>query len=333
MKFVMDQQRIKLGLFVEKQPIAPRDVCFVYRNDRGDMLQIREGERLTRGELKAGKFTSLIKIDMSPKFFTYEDEFQAMDQGDSFEIESTVTVQVDDPVLVLRNGEKNSRLLLEKQLKYEISDLAKKYGIQHYDGLKFDIESLINDVKFNREMENIGFRVIDIKTSVDLSEKSRKHFEELTRIEKEKEYVKKKIEAEEEIESMKDDLDHKKKMRTMDNVGELISMYGPDGYRIATAKTDEERAAIIQELQAKKDKEDREIRNKIERWQDEGMTDEEIEKRLKLEYKYTSSYGNTYIPTLPAKEPERIGETAEEKKDTKLLEELDKLVKESEKGE
>ncbi|WP_121663760.1 hypothetical protein [Metabacillus litoralis] len=329
MTFVIGTQEIKSGLFAEKQPMASSDVAFVYTNASGDMIPVKAGQRLSRMEVKSEKLTKMYKIELTPKDFEFRREFASTEVVETFVIEATVQVKVDDPVLVIRNGDHNYKQLIDKHLYFEIENIAKKYDINQYQGLKFDIEGLRNDSRFTHSIESIGLRLLDVKAIVNLSDKSKAHLEKMRQLEKDTAYKQAEIDSNTGTKIKETQSKTRIQHEEMDNLQQLLEMYGPDGARIAYASSDQERMAIIQEIQEKREKEQNVRQELVSRLNSEGRTPEEIEKILKLTFQ-SSVHVNPLLTSAQLQSAAQIEQPVEQKEEDPLLAELNKVI---EKGE
>ncbi|WP_080843668.1 hypothetical protein [Cytobacillus gottheilii] len=326
MTFVLGTQTIKTGLFAEKQPMATSDMAFVYVNAHGDMIPVKSGQRLSRMEVKSEKLTKMHKIELTPKLFEFQKEFSSSEVVETFMIEVTIQVRVDDPVLILRNGDHNYKQLIDKQLYFEIADLAKKYDINQYQGLKFDIEGLRNDSRFTHSMESIGLKLLDTKATVELSAKSKAHLEKMKQLEKDTAYKNAEIDSSTGTKIKETQSKNQVQNVEMDNLQQLLEMYGPDGARIAYAANDQERMAIIQEIQEKRDKEQRARTETINGYLEKGLSLEEIEKILNMTAQ-SSVPVNPLITAAPQSQPAaHLEKPHEQKEEDPLLAELNKVL-------
>ncbi|MCM3763751.1 hypothetical protein [Neobacillus niacini] len=330
MTFVLGTQEIKSRLFAEKQPMATSDMAFVYTNANGDMIPVKSGQRLSRMEVKSEKLTKMYRVELTPKMFEFQKEFASAEVVETFIINATVQVKVDDPVLIIRNGDHNYKQLIDKQLYFEVADLAKKYDINQYQGLKFDIEGLRNDARFTHSMESIGLKLLDVKATVELSAKSKAHLEKLKQLEKDTAYKHAEIESNKGTKIKESQSKNQVQNVEMDNLQQLLEMYGPDGARIAYASSDQERMVIIQEIQEKRDREQRARQETINGYLKDGLTPEEIEKILKLTSQ-SSAPVNPLLTSAPQSQPvAHLQQPQEQKEEDPLLAELNKVL---EKGE
>jgi hypothetical protein len=295
MNFIMTSNDIKLGLFPEKQPYSNTSVAFVYINALEEMVTIQNGQRLNTAELRAGKFNKMFRIDITPKALDYNNEFSSMESVETFYIKVSITVQVSDPLLIMRNRNLNYTDLIHKQLFFAISDIAKKHSLQQFDRVTFEVEGLRTDTRFIQKLEQIGLRLLDVSANVDLSEKSKKHLERLNNLEKDAQYQKTKADIDHSLKTTGVKLQNNERMVVMDGLAQLTEMYGLDGTRIALATSDAERAQIISEIQEKQQKKQQEQDNKIKTWLKEGYSAQEVETMLKIG---RESSHHTFNPTI-----------------------------------
>ncbi|WP_413306673.1 hypothetical protein AA0X95_06185 [Bacillus sp. 1P10SD] len=334
MNFILGSNDVKGGVFPEKQPFSSSTVAFVYINSLEEMVTIKDGQRLSRSELRYGKFNKVFRIDTTPKTLDYKGEFPSQDPVETFNVQVSLMIQVNDPALVLRNRSQDYSNVIKKQLFYAISDITKKHSISQYNLMSPALEGLSTDIKLAQNLDNIGLKLLDISADVELSAKSKEHLEKLNTLEKEAKYQQKKVQTDIEINSQLSRAKSNATFEEMDRLSELTERYGIYGARLALARNDEERAAIFLEIQEDQKRQQRENTQTVNERLKIGLSIDDI---IKLNSLNKPTQTNHTLNPAAANEQQdytKIEEPTPQKPDDELLSKLSQIITiESEKGE
>jgi hypothetical protein len=114
---LIEVQPVKFSFF-EKPPASSISQAFVYTNEDNNFLVVKNGDRITRSDLRAGKYTKVFIVNMSTLNFQYENEVPSQDRGRQFLVNLSIDYKVVDPISLIQQGAGEIVTYINKKLPY-----------------------------------------------------------------------------------------------------------------------------------------------------------------------------------------------------------------------
>jgi hypothetical protein len=181
MNLIEDVQAVQFSFF-EKPPASSMSKAFVYVNAENHFQVVKHGDRLTRSELRAGKYTKVYTINMATLNFHYEKEVPSADRGRQFLVDLSIDYKVVDPISVIQQEAGEIVHFLRKKLPYWLEEITIDYPISDAKRVKQHIEGFHEYSSMVAGLKEVGVKVTDINVLVKQSVNDQLHDTEFRRI-------------------------------------------------------------------------------------------------------------------------------------------------------
>lgn len=181
MNLIEDVQAVQFSFF-EKPPASSMSKAFVYVNAENNFQVVKHGDRLTRSELRAGKYTKVYTITMATLNFHYEKEVPSADRGRQFLVDLSIDYKVVDPISVIQKEAGEIVHFLRKKLPYWLEEITIDYPISDAKRVKQHIEDFHEYSPMVAGLKEVGVKVTDINVLVKQSVNDQLHDTEFRRI-------------------------------------------------------------------------------------------------------------------------------------------------------
>ncbi|APH03539.1 hypothetical protein [Bacillus weihaiensis] len=180
--------------FFEKPPASSMNQAFVYVNAQNNFQVVKNGDRLTRSDLRAGKYTKMYIVNMGTQNFHDENEYPSLDRGRSFLIDVSIDYKVVDPISLVQQDAGEIVTYIKKKLPYWLEEITTDYPISDAKRVKKHIEDLHEHSSMVTGLKQVGIVVADINVLVKQSRSDQEHDRSYWQIDKDGELAEHEIE-------------------------------------------------------------------------------------------------------------------------------------------
>ncbi|UHA61389.1 hypothetical protein KDJ21_006960 [Metabacillus litoralis] len=183
---LIEVQPVKFSFF-EKPPASSMNQAFVYENAERNYEVVKNGDRLSRSDLRAGKYTKVYIVDMSVQNFKDISEYPSLDRGRSFQIDLSIDYKVVDPISLVQQGAGEIVAFIKKKLPYWLEEITVDYSIEDIKRVKKHIEDLHEHSSMVTGLKQVGIVVSDINVLVKQSSSDQEHDKMFREVDKDRE--------------------------------------------------------------------------------------------------------------------------------------------------
>ncbi|MFV2047958.1 hypothetical protein ACEWK1_11340 [Metabacillus sp. YM-086] len=183
---LIEVQPVKFSFF-EKPPASSMNQAFVYENAEHNYEVVKNGDRLSRSDLRAGKYTKVYIVDMSVQNFKDISEYPSLDRGRSFQIDLSIDYKVVDPISLVQQGAGEIVAFIKKKLPYWLEEITVDYSIEDIKRVKKHIEDLHEHSSMVTGLKQVGIVVSDINVLVKQSSSDQEHDKMFREVDKNRE--------------------------------------------------------------------------------------------------------------------------------------------------
>lgn len=181
---LIEVQPVKFSFF-EKPPASSMTQAFVYTNEDSNFLVVKNGDRISRSDLRAGKYTKVYIVNMSTLNFQYENEVPSQDRGRQFLVDLSIDYKVVDPISLIQQGAGEIVTYIKKKIPYWLEEITCDYPISEAKRVKRHIEDLHEHSSMVAGLKQVGVAVTDINVLVKQSTHDQEHDKEFRKIDQE----------------------------------------------------------------------------------------------------------------------------------------------------
>ncbi|MCM3163694.1 hypothetical protein [Metabacillus litoralis] len=183
---LIEVQPVKFSFF-EKPPASSMNQAFVYENAEHNYEVVKNGDRLSRSDLRAGKYTKVYIVDMSVQNFKDISEYPSLDRGRNFQIDLSIDYKVVDPISLVQQGAGEIVAFIKKKLPYWLEEITVDYSIEDIKRVKKHIEDLHEHSSMVAGLKQVGIVVSDINVLVKQSSSDQEHDKMFREVDKDRE--------------------------------------------------------------------------------------------------------------------------------------------------
>ncbi|KKI93167.1 hypothetical protein WQ54_04740 [Bacillus sp. SA1-12] len=183
---LIDVQPVKFSFF-EKPPASSMTQAFVYTNAENNYLVVKNGDRISRSDLRAGKYNKVYIVNMSTLNFHYEKEVPSQDRGRQFLVDLSIDYKVVDPISLIQQDAGEIVSYMKKKLPYWLEEITVDYPITESKRVKRHIEDLHEHSSMVSGLKQVGVAIKDINVLVKQSEDDQAHDKKFRAIDQEDE--------------------------------------------------------------------------------------------------------------------------------------------------
>ncbi|RSK28763.1 hypothetical protein EJF36_18835 [Bacillus sp. HMF5848] len=192
---IKDVERVTYSLF-SKEPISSNTIAYVYKNANDEYRVVKDGEQLTRSELKAKKYMIRYTVSMNSVSVNHQREYSSSDPGRYFNINVKVGVKVKDPIAIVENDVKDSGKFLQDNLVYWIQPITDDYSIEDFADVKAQFQKLKQQSDIVEQIERMGYEVTELHASARLSKADWEHYQKIVELKRKQELTELEMEIE-----------------------------------------------------------------------------------------------------------------------------------------
>lgn len=183
---LIDVQPVKFSFF-EKPQASSLSQALVYTNENSHFLVVKNGDRISRSELRTGKFTRVYTVNMSTLNFRYEKEVPSCDRGRYFFIDLSIDYKVVDPIALIQQDAGEIITYIQKKLPFWLEEITCDYQITDAKLVKRHIEELHQHSSMVAGLKQVGVTITEINVLVKQSEDDLLHDKKFRSIDQDEE--------------------------------------------------------------------------------------------------------------------------------------------------
>lgn len=195
MKIIVEQVSIKASLFSNEPPARPGHV-FVYEGKNNRYITIKEGQVLSRAEIRSNKIFYRYTVKKINQTFTspiYDVPCQNL--GRNFRFQFKVDLAVEDAEKVVLKNIEDLENYFSNQVINEFQPKIASYYFDQFNELKKDVVNFLHQTDIKSAMQSSGILVGNFTPTIFLSNEDFKYYKDLENINKEHEINKRKLES------------------------------------------------------------------------------------------------------------------------------------------
>jgi hypothetical protein len=129
MHFIEDVKDVKFS-FLEKPPASSMTYAFVYVNHHNEYYAVKNGERLSRSELRIGKYKKVYTVNMQQHTITYKEEVPSATRGRRFSVNLSIDIAVEHPERLVQQNAGEINTIFNNNLPFWVESEARFYPIE-----------------------------------------------------------------------------------------------------------------------------------------------------------------------------------------------------------
>ncbi|MBS4211691.1 hypothetical protein [Neobacillus rhizophilus] len=162
MNFIEDIKDVKFS-FLEKPPASSMSYAFVYVNNDNEHFAVKNGERLTRSELRIGKYKRVYTVNMQQQTFTYNEEVPSATRGRSFSVNLSIDIAVEHPELLVQQNAGEIGQIFNNHLPFWVESEARFYPIEEELSFARHIEEFFQTSRLVKVLREAGIVVRNVR--------------------------------------------------------------------------------------------------------------------------------------------------------------------------
>lgn len=275
----------KLNLFGSRPTVEPGVALVVY-SDKGDVLVLMPGQRLTAGDVAWKNYKGYFKVDIGVHNLEFQTKVPCNKDAFSFEAKLQITCQVEKPDVIVKNKIRDVLAALKPEIENRMRTISRKYSADQSE----DAEQEINN-SFKSGLHVNGIFASQIISNLELPTEAREHIHkiqstknEIARQEVAYELESTKLRYENELAAAKLKHENDLKKQRMDFYAPLIKKGQWNLLALQLAEHPEDVASIVnlinQQQQADRENQLKMLKIMLEEDFVEGFQVEEVRKRI-----------------------------------------------------
>ncbi|MGG3468461.1 hypothetical protein ABES02_13360 [Neobacillus pocheonensis] len=165
MQFIEDVKEVKFS-FLEKPPASTMTYAFVYVNNHNEYYAVKNGERLSRSELRIGKYKKVYTVNMQQYTITYKEEVPSATRGRRFSINLFIDIAVEHPERLVQQNAGEFSHLINNNLPFWVESEARFYPIEEDLTFARHIEEFFQTSPLVKVLREAGIVVRNIRVLI-----------------------------------------------------------------------------------------------------------------------------------------------------------------------
>jgi hypothetical protein len=176
MNLIVEVNDVKFS-FLEKQPASSMTHAFVYVNHANQYCAVKNGDRLSRSELRIGKYKRVYTVDMQQHTFEYNEEVPSATRGRRFSVHLFIDIAVDRPELLVQQNAGEIGILISNNLPLWVESEARFFSIEEELGFARHIEEFFQTSSLVKVLREAGIVVRAVRVLVRQGLRDQRHDE------------------------------------------------------------------------------------------------------------------------------------------------------------
>ncbi|MCA1060826.1 hypothetical protein LCL96_18080 [Rossellomorea aquimaris] len=152
--------------FFDKPPASTMTHALVYINQNNEYLTVKNGDRLTKSEIRTKKFHKMCTVNVQQHTFFYKDEVLTATRGRKFLVQLYVDYYVEKPELLVQQNAGEISVIFNKYLPFWVESEAANYDIHADKHFRSQIEDLFLTSSLVSVLKEAGVTVRDIRVMI-----------------------------------------------------------------------------------------------------------------------------------------------------------------------
>jgi hypothetical protein len=165
MHFIEDVKDVKFS-FLEKPPASSMTYAFVYVNDHNEYYAVKNGERLSRSELRIGKYKRVYTVNMQQQTFTYKEEVPCATRGRRFSVNLFIDIAVEHPERLVQQNAGEFGHIINNNLPFWVESEARYYPIEEDLSFARHIEEFFQTSPLVKVLREAGIVVRNVRVLI-----------------------------------------------------------------------------------------------------------------------------------------------------------------------
>lgn len=176
MQFIEDVKDVKFS-FLEKPPVSSMTNAFVYVNNRNEYYAVKNGERLSRSELRIGKYKRVYTVNMQQHTITYKEEVPSATRGRRFSVNLFIDIAVEHPERLVQQNAGEFGDIINNNLPFWVESEARFYPIEEELSFARHVEEFFQTSPLVKVLREAGIVVRNVRVLIRQGLRDQRHDE------------------------------------------------------------------------------------------------------------------------------------------------------------
>ncbi|WHY02616.1 hypothetical protein [Neobacillus sp. DY30] len=176
MQFIEDVKDVKFS-FLEKPPASSMTYAFVYVNNHNEYCAVKNGERLSRSELRIGKYKRVYTVNMQQHTITYKEEVPSATRGRRFSVNLFIDIAVEHPERLVQQNAGEFGDIINNNLPFWVESEARFYPIEEELRFARHIEEFFQTSPLVKVLREAGIVVRNVRVLIRQGIRDQRHDE------------------------------------------------------------------------------------------------------------------------------------------------------------
>lgn len=176
MQFIEDVKDVKFS-FLEKPPASSMTYAFVYVNNHNEYYAVKNGERLSRSELRIGKYKRVYTVNMQQHTITYKEEVPSATRGRRFSVNLFIDIAVEHPERLVQQNAGEFGDIINNNLPFWVESEARFYPIEEELSFARHIEEFFQTSPLVKVLREAGIVVRNVRVMIRQGIRDQRHDE------------------------------------------------------------------------------------------------------------------------------------------------------------
>ncbi|MDQ0199946.1 hypothetical protein [Neobacillus ginsengisoli] len=165
MHFIEDVKDVKFS-FLEKPPASSMTYAFVYVNNHNEYYAVKNGERLSRSELRIGKYKRVYTVNMQQQTITYKEEVPSATRGRKFSVNLFIDIAVEHPERLVQQNAGEFGTVIDNNLPFWVESEARFFPIEEELRFARHIEEFLQTSPLVKVLRDAGIVVRNVRVLI-----------------------------------------------------------------------------------------------------------------------------------------------------------------------
>jgi hypothetical protein len=165
MHFIEEVKDVKFS-FLEKPPASSMSYAFVYVNNHNEYYAVKNGERLSRSELRIGKYKRVYTVNMQQQTNTYKAEVPSATRGRRFSVNLFIDIAVEHPERLVQQNAGEIGTIINNNLPFWVESEARFYPIEEELSFARHIEEFFQTSPLVKVLREAGIVVRNVRVLI-----------------------------------------------------------------------------------------------------------------------------------------------------------------------
>jgi hypothetical protein len=183
MQFIEDVKDVKFS-FLEKQPASSMTHAFVYANQDHEYIAVKNGDRLSRSELRMGKYKKVYTVNMQQQTLEYKEEIPSATRGRKFLVHLYIDIAVEHPEQLVQQNAGEFGTMINQNLPFWIESEARFFPIEEELRFAMHIEEFFQTSPLVKVLRDAGVVVRAVRVLVRQGYRDQVHDEAIANLDR-----------------------------------------------------------------------------------------------------------------------------------------------------